>query len=152
MHTRHCVACDEEFRPEIVYCSDCGALLEDRWEGEGAREPEPEPEVPPAPDVDYAPVFHAVDSGAVSRAAARLARAEIPFRVTPGFDLLVPHDALEAAMEVLKGREGALAVVAGADSALVEGRCPACDGHVPQGAIECPECGLVVGNDDSLSD
>jgi predicted amidophosphoribosyltransferase len=151
MHTRYCVACEEEFRPEIVHCSDCGGELEDRWETESpglepvAAEPEPS-----RPQKDYTAVFHAVDSGSLGRAAARLARADIAFTVTPGFDLMVLHEDSEAAMEILRGRAGAVSMPAGTDSAIVEGRCPACDGHVPDGSVECPECQLVVGNDQSF--
>ena len=39
MRTRYCTNCEEEFRPEILRCSDCGGELEDRYEAQLRPEP-----------------------------------------------------------------------------------------------------------------
>jgi predicted amidophosphoribosyltransferase len=33
----------------------------------------------------------------------------------------------------------------------LQGVCPACSHTIPEGAAECPECGLVVGSDDEVA-
>jgi hypothetical protein len=152
MHTRYCPACQEEFRPEIVSCSDCGAILEDRYGDEDAAVQAPLPETPrEGPEIsreDGFRVFSSSDSAAVQKAAARLRRAGVRVLVNPGFDILVTSADSDAAMEALRGRDGAVSMTPGADSARTEGRCPACGATVPAGAAECPECQLVVGDDE----
>ena len=156
MHVRCCPECGEEFRPEIVNCSDCGALLQDRYEDEAGppavappvAAPPEAVEGPPSAD-DYAPVFTAIDSVGIRRAAAALADAGVVFRVSgsaTGFRLLVPLGSYDAAMEALRGREGAVSSLPDTDP-VPESHCPSCGAEVPAGAVECPECGLVVGDD-----
>jgi hypothetical protein len=155
MHVRYCVSCEEEFRPEIVRCSDCGGDLEDRYEeenGEGrgpanAAETAADLEEPPA---EYLPVFGCRDSQSLKEAAACLAAARIPFRASgssTGFRLLVRKADESAAGVALQGREGTLAVTDDAQPSVSAegGPCPACGANVPAGALECPECALVVG-------
>ena len=154
MHTRYCATCDEEFRPEIQRCSDCGGDLEDRYEeedGQGGQAQKaaaaPDPQEPPA---EYLPVFGCRDSQSLKEAAACLAAAGIPFRASgssTGFRLLVRKADESAAGVALQGREGTLAVVDDAQPSVSAegGPCPACGANVPAGVIECPECGLVVG-------
>jgi hypothetical protein len=154
MHTRYCVECEEEFRPEIVHCSDCGALLEDRDEDGSGVTPEPSPDAEPAspsrrPPEGYVRVFDAVDVAAVRKAAARLAAAGLTFHVSgnsAGYDLLVPPEDGDAAIQVLRGRKGAVSRIPESESAAGDARCPACGTGVPAGAAECPECQLVVGD------
>jgi hypothetical protein len=150
MHVRYCPACREEFRPEIVSCSDCGATLEDRYEDQPGpvTVPEPPADAPQAPREGGYRVFNSGDSAAVRRAAARLARAGIGFRVDPGFDVVVSQADIDAAAEALRGRAGAVSMTPEADAARNEGRCPACDAAVPAGTLECPDCGLAVGDED----
>ena len=156
MHVRYCVNCEEEFRPEILRCSDCGGDLEDRYEEEdgaggssAARDETAAPEVP-VPTDDYQPVFDCLDSASLKQAADCLAAAGVPFRASgssSGFRLLVRKADESAAGAALQGREGTLAVV---DDSLPSvspegGPCPACGASVPAGGLECPGCGLVVG-------
>lgn len=149
MHTRYCANCDEEFRPEILRCSDCGAELEDRYENDDDGGTPIEPPPPEPPDA-YEPVFRSRDSTSLKEAADCLAAAGIRFRgdgSAAGFRLLVRPEDMPAAGEALAGKDGCLFVsddtlpFVGAEG----GVCPACGASVPAGVLECPECGLVVG-------
>ena len=155
MHTRYCASCDEEFRPEILRCSDCGAELEDRYEDEDAEgapieAPRAVEPAPPEPAEDYEPVFRSRDSASLKEAADCLAAAGIRFRgdgSAAGFRLLVRPADMPAAGAALSGRDGSL-FVSDEDQPFVGvegGVCPACGAGVPAGVLECPECGLVVG-------
>lgn len=153
MHTRYCPNCDDEFRPDIVRCSDCGGELEDRYDEDGQERreapPPPEPEAPPE---EYLPVFGCMESPALKEAADLLAAAGVPFRATgcsTGFQLLVRESDRSAAAVALRGREGTLAIPDDAEASVGAegGTCPACGAAVPAGAAECPECGLVVGGE-----
>jgi hypothetical protein len=156
MPTRYCPNCDDEFRPDIVRCSDCGGELEDRYDDEGGAEARPddgsETEADGPPE-EYRPVFGCMESASLKEAAALLAAAGVAFRATgcsTGFQLLVREADQSAAATALRGREGALTVPEeGEPSVGAEGgRCPACDATVPAAAAECPECGLVVGGEE----
>jgi hypothetical protein len=160
MHTRYCVDCEQEFRPEIFRCSDCGGDLEDRYEeedGEGisaARDGDAAPEVPAPPHDDQPvfdqPVFNTLSSSALKEAAECLANAAVRFRATgyrSGFQLFVRSEELSAARAALEGREGTITVNEGSEACVgfEGGVCPACGAEVPAGVLECPGCTLVVG-------
>jgi hypothetical protein len=155
MHTRYCGNCDEEFRPEILRCSDCGGELEDRYEDDDAdgtptAAPKAIEPAPPEPADAYEPVFRSRDSASLKEAADSLAAAGIPFRgdgSAAGFRLLVRSEDMPAAGAALSGKDGSLFVSDEAQPFVgVEGGvCPACGARVPAGVLECPECGLVVG-------
>jgi predicted amidophosphoribosyltransferase len=147
-HIRTCPECGEEFRPEIVRCSDCGALLEDRHDDVPPRETTEPPE--PESEGDYSPVFTAIESEAMRDAAASLAAEGILFRATGsalGFQILVRSEDRAQAITALGGREGA--VLFEPESVPSPGQdggpCPACGAYVAAGAVECPECQLVLG-------
>jgi hypothetical protein len=155
MHTRYCPSCDDEFRPDIVRCSDCGGELEDRYDDEEdagePREATPPP-APEAPPEEYRPVFGCMESATLKEAAGVLAAARVPFRATgcsTGFQLLVREADQSAAAAALQGREGVLGVPDDAEPSVGAegGACPACGASVPAAAVECPECGLVVGGE-----
>lgn len=149
MHVRVCPDCGEEFRPEIVTCSDCGATLVDRWEDEGAGAPEAEvPEGGGAAEIlpnvrvpaDYEPVASATTASEIEPLAHRLGQEGIAFAVTGSvhlFTLLVPKADLERAVSLLGQAE--LEPEPG-------NACPAC-GADARGAAECPECGLALAAD-----
>jgi hypothetical protein len=162
MHVRYCVKCEQEFRPEILRCSDCGGDLEDRYldeDGEVSRPAnaaatEADLEEPPA---EYLPVFTCRDSQSLKGAVDRLAAASIPFHATgsgSGFQLLVRAQDELGALVALRGQEG----TAGPDddsppSVSPEGGpCPACGANVPAGVLECPGCALVVGAEPARCD
>lgn len=146
---RYCPDCGEEFRPEIVRCSDCGAGLVDRYDDEAQTPDAAEPAEPETHDV-YSPIFTAIESEAMREAAAALAAGGIGFKATGnslGFQLLVRSEERAQAIAALGGREGA--VVFEPESSLSPGQdggpCPACGAAVAAGARECPECQLVMG-------
>jgi len=150
MHVRKCPECGEEFRPEIVRCSDCGATLVDHWDEEGGegrgsdagREAEIPPNVP-LPG-DHRPVASAPTAAEIEPMARRLGEAGIPFAVTGSmqlFMLLVPEADVARAMELLAGPEEPPE-----SSAEPSANCPAC-GADARGAEECPDCGLTLRSD-----
>jgi hypothetical protein len=155
MHTRYCPDCDDEFRPDIQRCSDCGGELEDRYdeEGEGGtREAEASEPNADAPPEEYRPVFGCMQAASLKEAAGALAAAGIPFRATgcsTGFQLLVREADQSVAAAALKEREGVLRVPddSGPSIGAEGGPCPACGASVPGAMLECPECGLVVGGE-----
>lgn len=153
MHVRYCPECDQEFRPHVERCSDCGGPLEDQFEGlegAGSEAPAGRPVVSLSPH-DTVALLHRSTAAALEPLAAALGRAAIPFRVDPrpgygGFDLKVrPEDAPQAA-QALAETLGPELAQEGLDAPEGrEGHCPACDGPVPPHATECPECGLGLG-------
>ncbi len=147
MHVRVCPDCGEEFRPEIVRCSDCGATLVDHWQDEGGRggertEPGLEAEIPPSVQVpaDFRPVASAPSAAEIEPMARRLGEAGIAFAVTGSvhlFLLLVPEADVDRALALLAGPE---------QPAEPSTACPAC-GADARSAAECPECGLALSAD-----
>lgn len=161
MHVRVCPECGEEFRPEIVHCSDCGALLVDR----AAEEDAPPPMAgglpgqpfapsggPPAP-VEFARLARADRAAAIEPLAERLGKAGVPFRVrTVGisFELLVAEGDREGALSVLGDAvrpESVPADDAPFDPESGYAACPACGCRLAPRAQECPDCGLAVGGE-----
>jgi hypothetical protein len=149
MHTRSCPDCGEEFRPEIVRCSDCGAELQDRYDDDAQERKAAEPAEPECAE-SYAPVFTTIETEALREAAACLAAAAIAFRATgnsTGYQLLVRPGDRSLAVQALAGREGAL--VLAPESPLAPGHeggpCPACGAQLDAGLLECPECQLALG-------
>lgn len=140
MHVRVCPECDEEFRPEIVTCSDCGATLVDHWEsepeeGEVPLPPRPEPPSAARPPADFKAVASAATAVEIDPIARALGAAGIVFAVTGAvnhFSLLVAPQDVERALALLGVPEAA---------AEAHAACPACGADV-QGASECPDCGL----------
>jgi hypothetical protein len=146
MHVRLCPECGEEFRPEIVTCSDCGATLVDHWEGEPEEGEDvplpPRPETPSAarPPEGFKPVASASTAIEIDPIARTLGAAGIVFAVTGAvnhFSLLVAPEDVERALALL-----------GVGEAPPEAHatCPACGADV-QGAGECPDCGLALAGD-----
>src|SRR4029079_9217687 len=94
MHVRICPECDEEYRPEIVTCVDCGATLEDRYENEDDEEREgpaghesrddrpAASKASPRPPGDYRYLLESETAQEVDAHAQRLGQAKIPYRVS----------------------------------------------------------------------
>ena len=165
MHVRVCVECGEEYRPGIAVCADCGGALEDRHDdgsqdatGDALRDRAGAAGGGDAgTDADAEgftdSVLRADTAKGLTTAADRLAEAGIGFRIRParrvvggeyatGYRLLVAADDREDALAAL----GLLAP----DRPGGEGdprQCPACESTLPPAAVECPECGLVAGDD-----
>jgi hypothetical protein len=159
---RYCPVCDDEFRPDILVCSDCGASLILQEEGVGAKGAASGGE-PSAADGDWrtaldaVPVSQLVPARAfdsledMEPAIAALADIRLPSRVlvqNGRYILLVRPESLPES-------QGALhkAMVDADDSSdptfdQASGRytnCPACDTRLPEKfAGACPECGLEL--------
>jgi hypothetical protein len=161
MNVRVCPECGEEFRPEIVHCSDCGALLVDH----AAEEVAPSPmagsptgqahspsDGAPAP-VAFARLVRADRAAAIEPLAERLGKAGVPFRVRTvslSFELLVAEGDREEALSVLG--DAARPENVSVDDAPFDpeggyAACPACGSRLAPRAQECPECGLAVGGE-----
>ena len=165
MHVRVCRDCGEEYRPEIVSCTDCGGTLEDRYEpelGEALTPPAPRPSAPPeVPDRrGYCPIFSTDLAPALVPLAERLRERGMAFQLAEKagstrrgaarYYLLVPGPiAAEAWRELaplLGEGEGASAPESGEEFADGAGQsCPACGAELPGTPLECPGCGIALG-------
>ena len=147
MHVRVCVECGEEYRPDIVACADCGGQLEDRHE-DGDRTVVAQPAgSAPGPDAAFTEtVSQAKAATDLTADADSLIEAGLEVRVRPvpegGYRLLVTAPDLERALSILGllAEEGAPSAEGTAQS------CPACGVAVRPGVVECPECGLGLGD------
>lgn len=145
---RRCPECGEEFQPHVVNCSDCGVPLEDAIEGQPLAPREhaavAEDEGPYVPIVGIVGTEDALDGGKA------LAVASLRFRLLPlphhaGLKLEVHEQDARAAIAVLL-EAGLLPPIDDSPPVGEEGGpCPACGTHVAPGTLECPECGLVLG-------
>jgi hypothetical protein len=172
MRVRVCVDCGEEFRPEVVRCSDCGGALEDRYDDEtspvasamaGRPVPDLEDPLPGARPLAWSVSIHDLVP-----LADRLEARGLPFRIAsreaPGeerpraYELRVRdadrQDAL-AALADLDPRASGFTLLEAAPAPAAEGeadrRCPACGTEPPRGASECPECGLGLAGPEEPS-
>jgi hypothetical protein len=163
MQVRICPECGEEYRPEIVRCADCGALLQDADGEQAAPRPAPESIEPAEPEVPegYQPIFWSNQPREMQELAERLDQEGIAFHLQAHTDvhkstlrlaLLVPQNERGRALEVLGPH-----LDADADPALLQAverefdpsggylRCPACGSELGPAALDCPACGLTVG-------
>ncbi len=166
---RYCPDCDDEFRPEILVCSDCGGALILQEEGLGANAPKPTSEgddgdarpsgawrtaLDAVPFSSLLPVrtFDALRE--LEPAVSAFAAAELPSRVlvqNGRYILLIRPDDLTRAQKALPTADQ---VSNGGDDGHHEsfdahaGRyshCPACGSQLPDGFDgACPECGLEL--------
>lgn len=159
---RYCPVCDDEFRPEITICSDCGGALVLQKEGVGAKGSALGGAVAAANDawrtaLDSLPASNLVpvrtfDSLAdLEPAVAAFADLRLPSRVlvqNGRYILLILPDSLAEAQAALH-----TAAVDADDSPdpsfdAKAGRysnCPACDTRLPDPFDgTCPECGLEL--------
>lgn len=158
MNVRVCPECDEEFRPEIVHCSDCGALLKDRFDDEEVaavgqppeahREPLP---LGPGTEGTYVRVFRADRASDVEPLAVLLGQAGIPFHVRGAqmsFELLTRTEDHDSVIRVLGALLGDRRPAEGEfDAEAGYAACPACGFALAERAEECPECGLAIGGE-----
>jgi hypothetical protein len=159
---RYCPVCDDEFRPDITVCSDCGGALILQEEGLGARGLSKSGEAHPPSGawrtaLDAFPASSLVPARAfdslndLEPAVAALADIELPSRVlvqNGRYILLVRPESLADAQAALHG-----ALVDADDSpdptfdpkAGRYSNCPACGGRLAENfAGTCPECGLEL--------
>ena len=166
MHVRVCRDCGEEYRPEIASCADCGGTLEDRYEpelDEAVTSPPPARQTAPPEVPDrrgYCPIYSTDQAPALVPLADRLRERGIAFqlaekaggtrRVAARYYLLIPVQvAAEAWRELapLLG-EGEGASAPGNQAELADGAepsCPACGAELPGTPLECPGCGIALG-------
>jgi DNA-directed RNA polymerase subunit RPC12/RpoP len=166
MLVRVCPECGEEFRPEIVACSDCGATLEDRFDeqddpavtagmpggADGADGGEPSAD--PAAQGTFVRILGADRAADLEPLAQRLGRAGLPFQVRASqlsFELLAREEDHERVREAL----GDLLKpdLPGSDAQVFDPEagdlaCPACGSQLAPATEECPECGLTVGGEE----
>jgi hypothetical protein len=151
MHVRICRECGEEYRPEVVVCSDCGGALEDRYEGiESSPDGFELRAAPPAAEFSTSPLLPiatAASAAEIEPLGRLLDQAGVRFAVRGSirsFELLVAADDHEPALAALEAG-------AGGDVASTEpiASCPACETKITQMMLECPECGLGLGTEEA---
>ncbi len=158
---RYCPVCDDEFRPEITVCSDCGASLVLQAEGLGKNGGHPNGQVADADEwrtaLDALPAssllpVRTFDSLAdLEPAVAALAELRLPSRVlvqNGRYLLLIRPDTVAEAQTALHAAAVDADDMPDTGFDATAGRynsCPACDSRLPEkfsGA--CPECGLEL--------
>jgi hypothetical protein len=169
MHVRVCPECEEEYRPEIAACADCGADLVDRWEDEHGRVVNVDGTL--AADSSVEPLEPGVPARALFTGppaplrilADALVAAGVPFQLVPDERLLqrsegarlilvTPETDAEralAALEEFRGRGTEMGFTEMVQTWVhADGEappCPACGAPVPADAPSCPDCGLELG-------
>jgi hypothetical protein len=165
MHVRVCPECDEEYRPDIAVCADCGAELRDRYENDRGEvvgsdgQPVLEPAVAEeAEAIELAPLFLGAP-GDIKPLADALAAEGIPMRLVPaeggrhGLVLWVAAADAERARAVLApfavradelGLTNYALLNATEEDAAGYPTCPACNASLDAGAAFCPDCGLEL--------
>jgi hypothetical protein len=155
VHLRYCVDCGEEYLPHVTRCADCGGTLQDKLVGESEPEGAGEEGAPAVdahglPQGEYLFVVGGLTRETAEPAVALLSRAGIPVRVqAAGYGLsLSARQEDRPAVIALLVREGVMPAQPDPDTAVGAdgGACPACATAMPAGAVECPECGLVLGS------
>jgi RNA polymerase subunit RPABC4/transcription elongation factor Spt4 len=156
MHVRVCPECDEEYRPDIATCADCGADLVDRAVDEQGRRVA-EPAVAEGEPITLVGLYSgpaaALRPLAEALAAAGVAQRFVPIPGQSGLTLAVAQEDGVRAMEALaafhgRGTELGLSELAATFEAGAEEHehaCPACGAAIPADASECPDCGLEWG-------
>lgn len=162
---RYCPACDDEFRPEITVCSDCGGPLILQKEGLGAHGTAPEDDDEGASAgwrtaLDALPVsnllpirtFDALRD--LEPAVSALAEAEVASRVlvqNGRYLLLIRPDDLAPAQQALDVAHADPAELEGPSDAAFDSKlgryshCPACGTPLRQESTgACAECGLEL--------
>jgi hypothetical protein len=151
---RYCTSCHEEYRPDIVSCAECGALLEDRDDEITPPVTSPQPPVTDkTEDVPegFEPVHTSRGLDDLPLLADALVAAGIECRIREarreqrvvGYRLLVRAQDRAAALAVLKAQLDPQ-VATEFDPERGYARCPACDGPLQPRAPACPECGLPL--------
>lgn len=163
MHVRVCPECDEEYRPDISVCADCGGELVDHFEDEHGRVVTAAGEVlDPAvaqerEGILLQPLYSGPPAG-IKPLADALVAAEVPMRLVPdpnparGLVLAVAAEDVARAKATVGPllRDSELDVVDLSPDDAPEGHvgysaCPACEAPLAPGAVYCPDCGLELG-------
>ena len=161
---RYCPVCEDEFRPDITVCSDCGASLILQGEGLGASGVSTDKAGTDVQDwrqaLDSLPVSALVPIRTfdslrdLEPVVAAFADTKLPSRVlvqNGRYILLVHPDTLTDAQSALHLAEGDPEEESDPTFDPSTGRyanCPACDTPLPaeSNASNCPECGLELSS------
>jgi Double zinc ribbon len=152
MHVRVCRNCGEEYRPEVLVCTDCGGPLEDRDDeleaparSELSRAETTAAEVTSPPPMPLSLLHQTSLAAEMDPLAARLGAAHVPFTVRwrGVFELLVPEQYVPAARALL-GPELSIGPELDPEAGAYA-RCPACQAELAAGAAACSDCGLEIG-------
>jgi hypothetical protein len=155
VHVRHCPHCQEDYRPEIVRCADCGELLEDRDDDAAAGEDNrtrPDRDEGDTPQ-GFEPIHTSRHLGDLPPLADSLVAAGIECRIREvrrdmrvvGYGLLVRSEDRSAATVALQS----LVAPTVAETFNPErgySHCPACETALPPNASDCPDCGLPLAS------
>lgn len=151
-----CSNCGAEFQPHITKCIDCGAAtVPPGAVQERKQEREPEDDEEEALPLSQDPELVAVSTGSFERIEElreALEDEEIPGWIEPAgarrdsFRLYVQRRDARRAREL--DRELTQAEIPAGEPAFTDlpapGVCPVCKTVPPSGALECPDCGLVL--------
>jgi len=159
---RYCPVCDDEFRPEIRICSDCGETLVLQAEGLGRKglaaaatsgdaSGDWRTALDSLPASSLLPIRTFDSLAALEPAVAAFADLKLPSRVlvqNGRYLLLIRPDALAEAQTALHGALVDADDVPDPGFDPTSGRysnCPACDSKLPEKyGGTCPECGLEL--------
>jgi ketosteroid isomerase-like protein len=147
-----CPECGSEFQPHVTKCIDCGAATVPPGE---ARRQDPERKPQEARPLSQAPELVAVSNGSfesIEELREALEDEEIPSWIEPAgsrrdsFQLYVQRRDARRAREL--DRELTQEEIPEGEQAFTDlpapGVCPICKTVLPAGALECPDCGLVL--------
>jgi len=155
-----CTSCGAEYAPDALECLDCGGKLEFRTMDGSDALLLPEEEATFLVRADRSVGYVESLAGALGREGIRslvLVVATEPIRGQPPhplYGLYVADADVQRAQEIDRERwlrdapEEAAAFTY--EEPELKGVCPACETKLPEGAVECPECGLVVGEEEDV--
>jgi hypothetical protein len=168
MKVRYCPQCRTDYRPEIVCCADCGALLEDRDEetdvfGSSNAVAGVAPEASRSRE-GFEPLCRAGNVRDLVPLADCLASCEVDFFIDEtrrgsqclGFRIYVHPEERQRALDELEPllSTRAMPIVlepsfVDAEGAELATQCPACGGPLPADVLACPECELPLREPES---
>jgi len=148
-----CPECGAEYDPRGDVCADCGIVLVFKTHAIDPRDELPESDDLVCIRTDLMNSIDAMRKLLGRKGVAT--RVELHEKSPVGvhrntYGLLVRPDDVERAKEIyradwLGGAPEQARTFEYAEQEL-SGVCPACDTRIPEGRVECPECGLVVGH------
>jgi ribosomal protein L40E len=153
---KYCTGCGAEYAPEAVECVDCGGKLAWRTKGGGNALQLDEADATFLIRVDSAGYLERV-AGELGKEGIRSAVGLVPqdpksCRGGVVYGLFVTDDDAARAQEIDRAYWLRHAPEQAAsfkyEEQELKGICPACSTTLPENATECPECGLVVGEEE----
>jgi len=150
-----CPNCETEYHPDGDVCADCGTVLVHKHEQRDGTEPLSDDDKLTGILEDRMESLEETRLMLNANGVRTHVRLHTESPAGPHanvFGLYVLTDELAEAQELhrthwLKGAPEGQGSFEYKEQEL-SGTCPACDTTLPEAAVECPECGLVVGHDD----